>query len=140
MARASTPTRGAEGEAVAARTYIVANLGQFSDNGYDVFATRRSQVHKGQGTEHPLSSQAVDQTRGQVLTFEGRPINACTLRRAAATRRRQPDLPGGEGRLPKGCRATGAEAESRTITGHGWVEPGSSRTARAPTRRCSSSG
>jgi stage II sporulation protein D len=63
-------------QAVAARTYIVANLGQFSDNGYDVCDSAQCQVYKGQGTEHPLSTQAVDQTRGLVVTFEGRPINA----------------------------------------------------------------
>jgi stage II sporulation protein D len=63
-------------QAVAARTYAVANRGQFAAAGFDLLPTTRSQVYGGMATEHPLSSRAVDETRGVVATYRGRPINA----------------------------------------------------------------
>jgi stage II sporulation protein D len=63
-------------QAVAARTYIVANLGQFSDDGYDICDTPSCQVYGGAGTEHPKTDQALEETRGVILMWEGRPINA----------------------------------------------------------------
>ncbi|MDQ3907458.1 MAG: SpoIID/LytB domain-containing protein, partial [Acidobacteriota bacterium] len=63
-------------QAVAARTYAVANRGQFAAAGFDLLPTTRSQVYGGMATEHPLSSRAVDETRGVVATYRGQPINA----------------------------------------------------------------
>jgi peptidoglycan hydrolase-like amidase len=112
-------------QAVAARTYIVANLGQFSDNGYDVCDSAQCQVYKGQGTEHPLSTQAVDQTRGLVLTFEGRPINALyTSTCGGHTEDGNLIFPEEKGGYLKGVPCyPEAEAECCTINGQSWVEP-----------------
>jgi stage II sporulation protein D len=63
-------------QTVAARTYIVANLGQFSEDGYDVCDSPNCQVYKGAGTEHPVTDRAIEETRGLILTWQGRPINA----------------------------------------------------------------
>ncbi|HVF44067.1 MAG TPA: SpoIID/LytB domain-containing protein [Pyrinomonadaceae bacterium] len=63
-------------QAVAARTYAVSNRGQFAAAGFDVLPSTRSQVYGGVATEHPLSSRAVEETRGVVATYRGRPINA----------------------------------------------------------------
>lgn len=63
-------------QAVAARTYAVANLGQYAADGYDLCDTPRCQVYGGAGSEHPLSDQAVRETAGMVLAWDGRPINA----------------------------------------------------------------
>lgn len=63
-------------QAVAARTYIKRNLGQYAKEGYDVCATDACQVYLGAGTEDPLASQAVAATRGIVATYDGQPINA----------------------------------------------------------------
>jgi peptidoglycan hydrolase-like amidase len=63
-------------QAVAARTYIQRNLGQYSNEGYDVCATDSCQVYLGSRTEDPLATQAVVETRGIVATYEGKPINA----------------------------------------------------------------
>ena len=63
-------------QAVAARTYAVKNLHQFADQGFDLLPTTRSQVYGGLSTEHPLSTRAVEETRGIVATYEGEPINA----------------------------------------------------------------
>ncbi len=63
-------------QAVAARTYIIRNLGQFEDEGFDICDTDFCQVYRGLDTEHPLATQAVEETRGQIATYEGEPINA----------------------------------------------------------------
>ena len=63
-------------QAVAARTYIQRNLGQFKDEGYDVCATDACQVYFGARTEDPLATQAVTETRGVIATYDGKPINA----------------------------------------------------------------
>ena len=63
-------------QAVAARTYIQRNLGQFKNEGYDICATDTCQVYFGVKTEDPLATQAVLDTRGVIATYEGKPINA----------------------------------------------------------------
>ncbi len=59
-------------QAVAARTYA---LYEVSRRGW-VFADTRSQVYGGIDAESALSSRAVRETRGQVLTADGTPIKA----------------------------------------------------------------
>ncbi len=63
-------------QAVAARTYVWKNLGQFGEDGYDLCATPRCQVYKGIPAEHPLSDRAIQGTRGRILTWKGKPISA----------------------------------------------------------------
>src|SRR5687768_8984253 len=63
-------------QAVAARTYIQRNLGQFKNEGYDICATDACQVYFGTLTEDALATRAVVETRGMVATYNGRPINA----------------------------------------------------------------
>lgn len=63
-------------QAIAARTYALRNRGQFQAQGFDLLPTTRSQVYRGLTSEHPLSTRAVDETRGLVATFAGEPINA----------------------------------------------------------------
>jgi stage II sporulation protein D len=63
-------------QAIAARTYAVKNRGQFASEGFDLLPTTRSQVYRGLTSETSLTSQAVEQTRGVVATYNGEPINA----------------------------------------------------------------
>jgi stage II sporulation protein D len=63
-------------QAVAARTYIQRNIGQYKNEGYDVCATDTCQVYFGALTEDPLANQAIMETRGVVATYDGKPINA----------------------------------------------------------------
>ena len=63
-------------QAVAARTYIVRNMGQYKHEGYDICATDACQVYFGALTEHPLATQAIAETRGMVAAYGGKPINA----------------------------------------------------------------
>ena len=63
-------------QAIAARTYALKNRGQFMAQGFDILPTTRSQVYRGLTSENPLSTQAVDETRGLIATYQGEPINA----------------------------------------------------------------
>lgn len=63
-------------QAIAARTYALKNRGQFMSQGFDILPTTRSQVYRGLTSENPLSTRAVDATRGIIATYEGEPINA----------------------------------------------------------------
>jgi stage II sporulation protein D len=63
-------------QAVAARSYALAHLGDYSAKGYDLCATSSCQVYRGQSSEHPLTDRAVAETKGILATFRGKPINA----------------------------------------------------------------
>lgn len=63
-------------QAVAARTYAVANIGGYGKQGFDMVPTVWSQVYKGVSIETKMSTQAVNSTRGIVATYNGKPINA----------------------------------------------------------------
>ncbi len=63
-------------QAVAARTYTLRNLGEFSEEGYDICATPRCQVYGGMDAEQPLTDKAVRETAGQVLVYHGQLIDA----------------------------------------------------------------
>ena len=63
-------------QAIAARTYALRNRGQFMSQGFDILPTTRSQVYRGLTSENPLSTRAVDETRGLIATYAGEPINA----------------------------------------------------------------
>jgi stage II sporulation protein D len=111
-------------QAVAARTYIVANLGQFSESGYDICDTAQCQVYKGAGTEHPLTDQALAETRGLVLTFGGQPIHALyTSTCGGHTEDGSLIFPEEKGSYLKGVPCyPEAEAESRTVAGSSWLD------------------
>ena len=63
-------------QAVAARTYAIKNMGQSKQEGYDICNTDACQVYMGAGTEDPMSTQAVRDTRGMIATYNGQPITA----------------------------------------------------------------
>ncbi len=63
-------------QAVAARTYAIANIGTFGKQGFDMVPTVSSQVYKGVSIETRMGTQAVQQTRGIVATYKGKPITA----------------------------------------------------------------
>lgn len=63
-------------QAVAARTYAMSGFGKRASDGYDLRATTDDQVYGGYGAEHPVSTAAVDATRGVVATYNGALISA----------------------------------------------------------------
>jgi SpoIID/LytB domain protein len=62
-------------QAIVARTYAITGLGKRASDGYDLLPTTSDQVYGGFGSEYALSNQAVDETRGRVVTYEGRLIS-----------------------------------------------------------------
>jgi stage II sporulation protein D len=65
-----------EAQAIAARTYAVAQLGGQGDYGFDLFGTVDDQAYGGIAAERDQSNLAVRRTAGKILLFEGRPIRA----------------------------------------------------------------
>jgi len=63
-------------QAVAARTYALSGLGKRASDGYDLLATTSDQVYGGYDGEHPLSTQAVDETAGIAALYDGKLITA----------------------------------------------------------------
>ncbi|MGZ5469947.1 MAG: SpoIID/LytB domain-containing protein, partial [Candidatus Aminicenantales bacterium] len=63
-------------QAVAARTYALRNMKQFDKFGYDLVNTPRSQLYVGMSSEDPLSTRAVEETKGEVVRYRGELINA----------------------------------------------------------------
>jgi stage II sporulation protein D len=63
-------------QAVAARTYTVAHLGDHEDEGYDLCDSPACQVYRGTDVHHPLSDRAVEETAGLIAVFAGEPIDA----------------------------------------------------------------
>lgn len=63
-------------QAVAARTYAIANKNGFASQGFDVLPTVWSQVYGGVSAENAMATNAVRQTAGIVATYRGKPINA----------------------------------------------------------------
>ncbi len=58
-------------QAIAARTYAMAHRGQFESEGYDICPGPKCQAYGGFAVEDPLSTAAVDGTRGLVLAYNG---------------------------------------------------------------------
>jgi stage II sporulation protein D len=63
-------------QAVAARTYAFAHLGDHEDEGWDLCATPACQAYYGRSAEHSLSNRAVEETAGLVAVYRGQPIDA----------------------------------------------------------------
>lgn len=73
---ADAPMEAMKAQAVAARTYALKNRGKFASEGFDLDDTTRCEGYDGVDGESPQSNAAVDATRGEVLTYDGRLIDA----------------------------------------------------------------
>ncbi|MBK9155083.1 MAG: SpoIID/LytB domain-containing protein [Chloracidobacterium sp.] len=63
-------------QAIAARTYAVANINGYGTQGFDMVPTVWSQVYKGVSIETKIGTQAVRETAGQIAMHGGKPIMA----------------------------------------------------------------
>ena len=68
------PMEALKAQAVAARTFAVYSIGKHNEDGYDVCATTHCQVYGGIESESPMGLRAVSATRGEILTYQGKPI------------------------------------------------------------------
>lgn len=73
---ASWPEQALQAQAVAARSYTLANRARYAHRGFDVYGSVRSAAYRGVTGEHLRTTQAVDATRGLILVSQGRPLNA----------------------------------------------------------------
>ncbi|MEJ2371014.1 MAG: SpoIID/LytB domain-containing protein [Gemmatimonadales bacterium] len=63
-------------QAVAARTYTISQLGRRDSLGFDLFATVEDQVYGGLEAERSDVERAINETRGEILVFDGQPVSA----------------------------------------------------------------
>jgi stage II sporulation protein D len=63
-------------QAVVSRTYALRNVGRWAADGFDLYSTVADQVYGGLDSETPEGDEAVASTSGQILTYDGAPIDA----------------------------------------------------------------
>jgi SpoIID/LytB domain protein len=73
---AGWPREALKAQAIAARSYSIANKGQFSERGFDLYGTPHSMAYQGVGIEHKNTTAAVDATRGMILKGGEEPLKA----------------------------------------------------------------
>lgn len=73
---ASWPLESLKAQAVAARTYATGNWKRRENLGFDLMPTVADQMYTGIEAERDSSNQAVKETTGEILIYQGKPINA----------------------------------------------------------------
>lgn len=70
------PAEALKAQAIASRTFAIftINMNKYIDKGYNI--TTNDQAYGGINHEDPLTNRAVDETRGLVMVYNGKPINA----------------------------------------------------------------
>jgi stage II sporulation protein D len=70
------PAEALKAQAVAARSYSLAQLRSYSKYGFDLLASQTSQVYKGFDWENPATNSAVQATSGQIMTYRSQAVDA----------------------------------------------------------------
>ncbi|MCA1904136.1 MAG: SpoIID/LytB domain-containing protein, partial [Cyanobacteria bacterium KgW148] len=70
------PYSAIQAQAVLARTYALANRHRFAVDDYELCATTHCQVYAGLQNTSPLADRAIRETRGKVLTYGGKVVDA----------------------------------------------------------------
>lgn len=68
---ADEPIESLKAQAIAARSYAMVHLLRPANELYDLGASQRWQVYQGLSTEYNTTHQAVSQTAGQILSYQG---------------------------------------------------------------------
>ncbi len=74
-ARSEPDLAALRAQAVISRTIALKAIGRWRMRGYDLVATVADQAYAGIGFETPVSTQAVQETRGEVLLWQGQLID-----------------------------------------------------------------
>lgn len=74
--RDPTEAEALAAQAIISRTFAIRNLGKRATEGFDLYATVVDQVYGGVAVENSLTTGAVQRTTGQILTWQGAPIDA----------------------------------------------------------------
>lgn len=67
----TAPEEALKAQAVAARSYALVHLIRPASSWYDLGATQRWQVYKGLNSEYNTTHQAVKETAGQIMSYQG---------------------------------------------------------------------
>lgn len=70
------PAEAIRAQSVAARSFALASRGRHASEGYDLCTTTHCQLYTGTTAEKSASNAAIKATRGEVLTYGGKPIEA----------------------------------------------------------------
>jgi SpoIID/LytB domain protein len=73
---ASWPREALKAQAIAARAYTLAYLGQYRERGFDLYGSVMSAAYQGVSGESAMTTAAVDATRGMILVAGGEPLKA----------------------------------------------------------------
>lgn len=69
----SWPIEALKAQAICARTYSINNWNKYSSYGFNLDNTQNSQVYSGISSEGARTIQAVEETRGQLVMYDGKP-------------------------------------------------------------------
>ena len=72
---ATWPEEALAAQAIAARSYTLANMGRFNHRGYDLSGSIISAFYRGHTGEHERTTTAIERTRGLVLKNNGAYLN-----------------------------------------------------------------
>lgn len=70
------PAEAIKAQSVAARSFALASCGRHAGEGYDLCTTTHCQLYTGTAAEKSASNAAIKATRGEVLTYGGKPIES----------------------------------------------------------------
>jgi len=70
------PYAAVQAQAILARTYVLASMHRFKVDGYELCADTQCQVYRGLEDTTELADRAITDTRGLVLTYNNRAIDA----------------------------------------------------------------
>lgn len=70
------PAEAIKAQSVAVRSFALASRGRHAGEGYDLCTTTHCQLYTGTAAEKSASNAAIKATRGEVLTYGGKPIEA----------------------------------------------------------------
>lgn len=93
---ASWPMEALKTQAVATRSYVIANKGRYVSQGFDIRADQFSIVYRGVNFEHDRSTAAVLETAGEVLMYDGRVVEAVFTANAGGHTENSLDIWGGD--------------------------------------------
>ncbi|MGE4283981.1 MAG: SpoIID/LytB domain-containing protein [Clostridia bacterium] len=67
------PLEALKAQAVSARTYAALHINKYQKYGFNLCTTTASQVYGGYSVEKSTCTKAVEETKGKILTYDGRP-------------------------------------------------------------------
>lgn len=74
--QSSWPLEALKAQAVAARNYAMATMGKHNDKGFDLCSGEHCQAYKGMDQEVSSSTEAVNATKGKIITYDGKLVTA----------------------------------------------------------------